>query len=118
MTDAEIREQIDLGHIDTMAREAAMYVHGSSVARVELTPGDMTRYEIIIVHCALQQEGDVHIHWGGDYVVTLVNCDGRSYYWNGDQLHVGYVQDKWVDRLWTAVVLTEFLNRLSVHLEP
>lgn len=116
MTPEEILERLDVEHIDSMAHQAALALEGCGAVRVELTPGDATRYEIIIYGLPLIT-ADGSRHWGGDYVVTLVNCDGRSYYWNGGHLNVGYVQEKWVDRLWTAVVLTAFLNAVDCHLE-
>ena len=119
MTAAEISERLDLDHIAHMARRARTGLRLFGVARVELTPDDGTRYEIIVTNLRLTSRDGSLRRYGGDYVVSLVNCSGSSYYWNGGHMESGYVTVKWVadDRLWTGVVLTEFLNALSAELE-
>lgn len=116
MTAEDILERIDVDHIKARALPAAIHLTASGVCRVELTPNDGTRYEIVVTDAPMIGRDDLS-HPANEYVVTLVNCEGRSYYWGGRLLHAGYVQDKWVDRLWSAVVLTTFLNALSEVLD-
>lgn len=114
MTAERILDRLDRDHIMAMANIARNRLEEHGVARVELTPNDGTRYEIVVTDAPLESRAFTK-EFGGAYVVSLVNCDGRSYYWNGTPMHVEYVTVKWAGdgRLWTGVVLTEFLNQLS-----
>lgn len=116
MTYDEIREKLDLEHIDAAARFAADQVDFAGVASVKLTPNDGTVYPIIVTRAVcfnIDQRGNIGVP--RDYTVCVAASFGGTYQWAGQPLHEDYVAEKWTrdGNKWTAVVVTEFLNRFS-----
>lgn len=119
-----IRGRLDLDHIALLAGAVASKIAGDGWAAVELCPGDMTRYHVIVTpNEAMREEPEGDATWdviGRGWIVTLANCSGRSWQWDGSGgLHPSYVTNAWTTdgHLWTGVVLAEFLNRLAEQLE-
>lgn len=116
MTDDAIRATLDLKHINAAAiwAEVSTRLHG--VGYVKLTPGDATVYPIIVVRAPVfngdQMGREVTPR---DYMVAVVASFGNAYQWAGQQLQPDYVASKWTSdgNMWTAVVVTEFLNAFS-----
>ena len=128
-----ILASLDLPHIDRVARHTADRLQHGAAAVAVLVPGDATRYEITLtrvddttiardIHNGLSGTGSAGWHWVN---VALAN-DGTVYRWDlRSQPHLDYVrthfmagalnarQAGWRD--WSAVVLTEFLRRVSHH---
>jgi hypothetical protein len=106
---------LDVEHIEAAGQWTAHALDTTGHARLTLTPGDMTRYDIIIVgHGA---------HWqrvGADDVGQEVQAGGYRvavgggtvYTWTANAaLHPSYVQSHWGGiSEWTAAVLCAFLN--------
>jgi hypothetical protein len=111
-----IRAHLNVETITRVAQWAARMLNADGLAIVDLAPGDMTLYKIHVISPGqpkLTEFGAVaHTN---DYSVTLATSFGATYPWRGHRMEAGYVTDKWVndDRLWTGVVLTEFLNALA-----
>lgn len=125
MPDTEIQtiiDRLDTTHIDTAAKAAFIGLKAVGAARVDLTPGDMTIYRIIILAPDFRYwaDGKMTTSPRDGYLVTLAGGKGRTWTWHGDLFaHWSYVADKWTDdgNMWTGVVLAEFLNRLGAFLQ-
>jgi hypothetical protein len=109
---AAIESRLNLDHIVNAAATAADVLAERGYAIVELTPGDATRYEIVIAK-----------RGGRGFIVSLASFNGRSYPWDGQPVHPSYVTGKWTNPTsagseWTGVVLAYFLNRLAERLLP
>jgi hypothetical protein len=117
MTYDEIRERLDLKHINAAAVFAADQLPFAGVAHVKLTPGDGTVYPIIVARCPVfngdQRGREVMPR---DYTVCVAASFGDTYQWGGQGgMQPDYVAEKWTrdGNKWTAVVVCEFLNRFS-----
>ncbi len=116
----EIRSRLDMKAIGLAAAWAARELADSKSAMVDLAPGDMTLYRIIVLAPQFKWVGSVTTAWSGGYIVALANCSGRTYPWMGHNHNdPGYVAEKWTEdaRIWTGVVLATFLDRLAEHLQ-
>jgi hypothetical protein len=107
ITNQEIRERLDLDHIEECARYCRRQVDQYNVGGVKVTPGDGTLYQIIVSRPWLDAVGNR----SGEYNVNLIGL-GASYPWNGWSVDETYVQEKWVpnSNRWTTVVMTLFLD--------
>lgn len=122
-TDNEIADiitsRLNVHHIETAARYAAMQLAEVGSARIELTPGDATVYRIGIFSkdAPIFRDGEL-VRGTRDYWVALFMGTGTAYEWSGDHdLHWSYVGSKWGDGgMHTGVVLAAFLNRLAALL--
>ena len=115
LTYTDIADRLDHEHIERAAKWAEHALDRAGVAHVVLTPNDGTKYVILIVHTPIWTED------GGDTKpreYQFATSFGTVYPWDGQTMHVDYVQSKWVadDRFWTAVVLTVFMNALAKEL--
>lgn len=112
----DIAGRLDHQHIERAAEWAGHALDRAGVAHVVLTPNDGTRYVILVVHTPIWTEdhGDTRPR---EY--QFATSFGPVYPWDGQTMSHDYVLSKWVEdgRLWTAVVLTEFMNALAVRLE-
>jgi len=113
-----IEDHLDLAHIDAAAKWAARMLVETGSARVELTPGDMTRYRVMV--------GGFGLVWTRDgtqnqqeYWVSLLGAAFGGYPWNLDfHVDAGYAAEKWSSdsNPWTGAVVAAFLNALRAHL--
>jgi hypothetical protein len=115
---ADIRSRLDLEHIADAATVAATALRYVGHARIELTPGDMTRYPIVIVVPGKRwsRNGLADV---ADYDVALQHSAGHCYPWNPANVYVspGYAAEKWTtNQIHTGVVMSEFLNALAREL--
>ena len=109
-TERSVLDRLDFEHIEMAAAWAAEQLTKVGFASVVLTPGDATRYPISIRRSSLAWP-DFNDR-GGSYVVSYESTEGRAYQWNGQYLSPDYVEQKWAERPWSAIVLTEFLMTL------
>lgn len=121
LTDDDIRSRLNLEHVYSAAHWAADVLHGAAdSAIVDLAPGDHTKYRIAVLAPQFRWTGrDARTDWHGEYLVTLVNCSGATYPWNGQVgVHPSYAAAKWTTdgARWTGVVLAAFLNALAGYL--
>lgn len=121
MTDIDFDARLDGAHIRAAAVWVADQLAATGVARVRITPGDMTAYEVIVVGREVPE-------WEADrsttlrlYRVVLANSFGAAYPWGGDPVDPSYAGQKWTNptcgegpRLWTGEVVARFLNALAV----
>lgn len=116
LTDNDIRSRLHLGHIHAAADWAARrFRDGLTVAHVELTPGDGTRYQIVISRAYVWKSTAERPKIARDYMVNVIGLGG-SYPWAGGQVRADYAGAKWGnDNRWTAVVVTEFLNHFAAR---
>lgn len=119
LTADDITSRLNLEHIEAAAAWAAQRLAQSSCAVVHLTPGDATRYEVVVIASQnyYAAEGERH-DLVKDYLVVLANDFGRAYPWSGQEVHATYAASKWAHdgRLWTGVVMAQFLNALWAQL--
>lgn len=100
--------------ISQMALVAANALLSKGVAWVDLQPGDMTRYEIVIVAPSIvPSKADGSGYPSGGAIVTVANF-GTTGMWSGT-----YVTQGWATSLWgdgnqqTGKVIGLFLNALA-----
>ena len=112
----EIVEQLDLLHIDAVAIRVALGLQENGATAAYMSPGDGTAYQIMIADTHRAVSGSEYAWFGGRFLFS--SNHGPQYSWGGQQTEWTYVNSKFVDgdRMWTSVVLTEFLNRLRVSL--
>lgn len=110
LSDADVLERLDVEHIRQAAEWVAnRFTAGFLSARVNLTPGDMTCYAVVVTAPQLVwPDGENH-----EYIVALVNNGGGTYPWAGETVHPGYATQKWGITRWTGVVTAAFLNALA-----
>ncbi len=114
----QIATSLDQDHIRSAAHFAGVQLRGAGHAVINLEPGDVTRYTIIVT-----APGPSYSGWQNEVVDErhyLVACSfGPVYPWTGSRIDWSYVQSKWVSdgRTWTAVVIAEFLNALAEQIE-
>ena len=101
------------------ARWAAEALTADGVARVRLTPGDMTEYRILIAAPAVEW-ADGARRAGRYFWVALCAGFGAGYEWHGGAVDPYYARDKWTNdgsgkgvREHTAVVMSRFLTALA-----
>lgn len=119
-----IRDSINLEHIDLVAGACSSKIAGDGWAAAMLTPGDCTQYHVIVTpNEVMVEQPDGDCAWerrhGGGWIVSVAMGWGAAHVWHGgSDMEVDYVAEHWVlsGNLWTAVVLTEFLNALGGHL--
>ena len=107
---------LDDDHIAQAAAWAAeqLVLHG--VARLSLTPGDMTEYRLLIAAPDVEWAyGDERP--GRNYIVALCSSFGAGYPWNGRPVSPGYAAEQWTHRAagdgvreWTGEVMSRFLT--------
>jgi hypothetical protein len=117
---------LDCDHIDRQAAAAARLLSCRDAAVVVLEPGDATHYEVTLARrstetAVLDNDRTSTMLVGGtghDWFTVSLSTGGRPYPWCATHLPVEfYVREHFVhdDDYHTAVVLTEFLQRLHVH---
>lgn len=116
-------ERLDLAHIDAAARFAAGHLSAHGVARVRLTPGDMTEYHLVVTGPGAVWKSGVagdFIDHTRDHCVALVASFGAAYPWAGQEIAPGYAAEKWTartssdgTRAHTGEVVARFLTALS-----
>lgn len=116
---------LDQAHIEDMARVAGRQLSSSGMgyAEVILTPGDATRYPIIVMGAGrLASEGQGNVVVQREYLVILASTFGLAYPWTGHSVHPDYADIKWCQRHaqngWTGEVMARFLSALAVHVGP
>jgi hypothetical protein len=114
-----------LGHVAAAGEWAAGQLRSEHLARVHLTPGDMTRYDIVVVGPWREWWASAE-PWGlgSEYWVALINCEGHGYPWNRQWVHPSYAAEKWTcprqpagTRAHTGEVMAAFLNALAAALD-
>lgn len=117
-TEADYLEGLDIEHIDQVAAEAADSMAKFGCASVQLTPGDMTTYGLLVVD--QQRLGVANV--GGRY--ALASTFGRLRALPPapfDGVVAGYLADSYLlapyRDLATATPITAFLHALGPHLE-
>jgi len=113
----EIRDRLDESHITSAAAYAAAKMSPASPVRLDLTPGDHTRYPIIIVPGGQTWTRD-GTELRTDAIVVLLHGKGRAYPWHpGTHITPDYAAEKWGDdNIWTGTVISMFLNELNGQL--
>lgn len=82
---------------------------------VSLTPGDATVYDILIAAPTLPRWGESQVD-RRSYLVTVLNDFGRSYMWDGQDMHWSYAAEKFTlhpGDQHTGSIIAEFMTRLS-----
>jgi hypothetical protein len=111
--------RLDREHITRAANWTALELREHRVARVILTPGDMTRYPILIAspwwEWIERRDRTTSTQLGHDYWVALLDhAVGAGYPWNGQEVHPLYAAEKWGRfDLPTGHVMAGFLNALA-----
>lgn len=101
--------EVDLGHIEAVAKAAAidLAIEGYFVGAIE--PGDATRYEVVIVRTHNPHQP-----------FMFASSFGEMFAWMGrPSIHPDYAQEHYVSRdrsPWTAVVYALFLNWVAEHM--
>ena len=119
MSEIDFDARLDGEHIRAAAWWAAQQLAADGFARVQLTPGDLTAYDVVVVApCPRWENG--RTQRSDPYMVVLTNSFGAAYQWHAEPLVAGYVGAKWTNssvaagpRLWTGEVLSRFLNALA-----
>lgn len=117
-TVAERVEALDQAHFDEYAEFAKRQLAEWGHAHVVLTPGDGTRYEIVIVQMTVESGRPKGVGYRlehADRYLMATNMGAMYEFVPGGYFTWDYVCDKWVadDREWTGRVLARFLNRLG-----
>jgi hypothetical protein len=106
--------QLDDERIEMAATWAAHQLRDHNVARMELSPGDYTTYQILIAAPGMVWT-DGNERMAVKYTVSL--GFGDLYPWPGDEVHPAYAAQKWGrDNVCTGEVLARFLNALGPRL--
>lgn len=113
---AAIAAQLDHDHIAEAAIHAGHALNSAGVAVLELTPGDSTRYDIVIARTPVWSHRGIEPPRNYMFSTSF----GPVYPWRGNRMHFDYVLEKWVanKNLWTAVVLATFMTALAERLNP
>lgn len=114
MADVDIiRERLDLDHIRRAAAFAAQELHSGYAAGVDLTPGDATRYQIVVSRPLVWTADG--LHRPKNYAVSVICGGSAAYPWSGAPVDASYAASKWTQEghIWTGVVVAEFLNALA-----
>lgn len=113
--------RFDQQHINDAATWAAGQLAATGVARVDLTPGDMTEYRLLIAApCPTYQKGVVRPPRDQLYTVAVLNDFGAGYEWTGEDVDDGYAAEKWTKsslpsggRTRVGAVVAAFLHALG-----
>ena len=116
LSNADIQARLNLDHILVHAKNVADTLERQPYDIVELTPGDMTSYLILVLdHHGIQRIGN-------RYYVALLNHSQLGYTWDGGHTTPEWVHNHWGAKFtadkWTSVVLSTFLNLLSAEFCP
>jgi hypothetical protein len=115
---------LDQAHIASAAGFAARRLVTDGVAKVRLTPGDLTEYPILIAGPSVEwgcRNGRIAEHYSGEYWVAVCSGFGSGHLWD-PETHVapGYAAEKWTapgvgdgTRGWTGWVMAEFLTAVA-----
>lgn len=106
-------QELNTLHISQMALVAAKRLEFGAAAWIDLQPGDMTRYEIVIVKPSFVCVGPDGGYESGDSIVTIANF-GTTGRWSGAYVTPGWAADRWgggSDH--TGKVISLFLNELA-----
>ena len=87
---------------------------GCSV-QVTLEPGDATAYHLMITTPSMPHVGGTRFAHTSEWVVTLLNLNGRSYQWNPGLglVHPSYALSHWTGDTHTATIVAAFLTLLA-----
>lgn len=91
--------------------------------RVTLTPGDATVYHLLIVppHASAQISVDPAQYpfcRSDEYLVCLLNLDGRSHVWEPDPDNPVGIGGYWSDHPHTSSIVGAFLHLLTGFVNP
>jgi len=118
-----LARDLDRAHVEQAAQFAAEQLASRGVARVRLTPGDFTEYQLMVAAPGLEwAAGSARPHRA--YLVSLCDPFGASYPWSAGEVNPRYAVEKWTQRdapegtrRCTGQVVALFLNALSVRIE-
>lgn len=115
-----LRPEIDFAHLQRMAAATVAFLDaGNDCVQITLEPGDATAYKLMIVspeHARVSDSGYGFAH-GDEYVVTLLNLNGRSYPWAPRRMHAASVMGNWTENQYTATMIAAFLTLLHLALD-
>lgn len=123
MTDIETPHPVDQLPAEPFEASAQLFADALPAygyVAVDLTPGDQTRYRVIIT-----QPLNVHV-WdelghriveSADRIVTVSTSRvGNSYPWASNEIHWAYVLTQWALDEWTARVVARLLALVATKL--
>lgn len=114
MTNNDTLTGISAEHITSAAQWAAMSLRKHGIAHVELTPGDATRYEVIVTLSESMWGKGSEVPNRMGMIVSIPNF-GTSYYWPVlGYTSASYATEKWgKGNFHTGSVIAMFLNDLA-----
>lgn len=116
---------LDQDHINEAAAFAARQLVAAGVARIRLSPGDMTEYRIAIVAPGPEFSRSYGEVKGRYFWVTLCAGFGAGYEWHGGPVDGPYAAEKWANasvskgtRAHTGEVIARFLSAVFAATRP